>query len=333
MDPVTHTLTGVMLARAGAGPRTPYATATLVVAATIPDLDYLYILGGVTTYLERHLAWTHCLIGAVILGAGVAVAFWIWGRHRPQAPALLPLLGASCVGVGSHLLLDWSTPYGTQLLWPFKNTRYALDWFLFVDLWVLAILLLCLAVPALFRLISEEIGARRSLAGARRGAWVALAAWVLLAGGRATLHSEGIRHLESRLYHDRSPVRVAAYPTPLSPFRWHGVVETDTTFESVELSLGGSGPAFESFSTHYKPSGSPALEAALATRTGRVYLSWARFPRAEVLPAVAGGWQIRLQDLRYASGAGPARGCVARIELDNELRVVEESLHFRGEGD
>ncbi|MFQ5662596.1 MAG: metal-dependent hydrolase [Terriglobia bacterium] len=326
MDNVTHTLTALVLARAGAQRLAPYATAALVVAANVSDIDYLSFLGSAASYLEYRYAWTHSLAGAAVLGAGVAVGFWgIARRRRPQPRRLRNLLAVSLLGVLSHSFLDWTTASGAQLLWPVKDTRYALDWLAFTDPWLLIILVLGLLLPALFRLVAEEIGARRSDAGLRRGAWTALAACALLVAGRAVLHRDAVAQLESRLYQSRTPVRAAALPTPLNPLRWEGVVETDTTYETVGLTLFQSRQGFEPATTFYKPSPSPALEAALSTPAARRFLSRARFPQAVITPA-AEGWRVELREL--ASGAEPfgSRNLLVQIELNRELEVLTEKI-------
>lgn len=333
MDPVTHTLTAITLARAGAGRLGRVGTATVVAAANVADLDYLYVLGGADSYLEHRFTWSHSLVGALILSGLVAL-----GAGRLAAPTKASLSSRkrmllAGLGAFSHLLLDWSTSSGTQLLWPFRDTRFALDWFSFIDPLLLFILLLGLALPALFRLIAEEIGARRSEAGARRAAWVALAACALLAAGRAGLHNEAVAHLESRLYRDRTPLRAAAFPHPLNPFLWQGVVETSTSYESGEVRLLGPARPLESFSTFYKPTGSPALAVALATPVAGTFLAWARFPHIEVLPAAGEGWRIRIQDLRQSPGTLPARVFTAWIELNKEQQVERETITYSSPGE
>lgn len=330
MDPLTHTLTALTLARAGADRLGPYATATLVVAANVPYIGLLYLLGGGATYLGQPM-WSHSLVGGVALGAAVGLVFWRQTRHKPHPPRLRNLLLTGGVGALSHLLLNWSTAFGVPLLWPFGGTRYALDWLPGLDFWLLIILLLGLALPALFRLVAEEIGARRSPAGARRGAWVALMVCVLLVGSRVSLHSQAVAQLESRLYRGRTPVRAAAFPTAFSPFRWHGMVETGTTFEVADVNLLRADRAFERFSTHYKPEPSPALAAALTSRTGRAFLSWARFPQAEIVPAVGGGWRITLEDLRYATAGRSFYAFAAYLELDSKLQIREEAIRRGGD--
>ncbi|MFQ5777509.1 MAG: hypothetical protein ACE5IP_05835, partial [Terriglobia bacterium] len=200
-----------------------------------------------------------------------------------------------------------------------------LDWFPFIDPWMLALLLLGLGLPALFGLIAEEIGARRSLAGVRWGAWLALAACAALAGGRAILHAEAKGRMEARLYHNRAPLRAVAFPAPLNPFRWHGVVETESTYEILELALLGPHRGVETLTTLYKPAPSPVLKAALATRTAKRFLAWARLPRVEVTPSL-GGWRIQLYDLRHTARAGRGRTFVVWIDVSPEGEVLGEEL-------
>ncbi len=60
MDNLTHTLTGVLLARAGLRRLTPRATWISVVAANIPDIDILVGPSGIN-YLNYHRHLTHSL--------------------------------------------------------------------------------------------------------------------------------------------------------------------------------------------------------------------------------------------------------------------------------
>lgn len=322
MDSITHTLAGWTLARAGAERLGPFTTPTLLVAANIPDIGFLHLVAGPAAFLQ-YGAWTHSAVGATVLGTGVGWAFWRWRGRRAPGLRLRSLLLAGALGAWLHLLLDWVTPAGAALLWPFSSKYYALDWFSLLDMWVLAFLLLGLALPALFRLISEEIGARRSRAGIRWGARLALVACVLLAGGRAILHQRGVTQLESRLYNNRSPLQASAFPTPLNPFRWQAVVETSDTLELVEVVLAGPQAGLEPLSTRFKPQPSPTLQAALATPSGRSFLAWARFPWAKVV-STAGGARVELQDLRYTRSRPATPSFVLQIEMNRQGDVEEE---------
>lgn len=332
MDPVTHLLTGLTLAQAGARRLAPRATAVVALGAVLPDIDFIYTYGAIPTYLEFHRGWTHSLAGIAGLGVVLAVPFWHRARRQPSKPhsessGLRKLLLAAWLGLASHLLLDWATASGVRFFWPLRGAWYALDWFSITDPWVLALLLLGLAVPFLFRLIAEEIGARASARGAQRGAWAGMVLFLLLCAVRGTLHGEAVAMLDAQTYRGRTPLSVGAFPTPVNPFSWRGVVGTDSTYELVDVQLGGParGPSLRF--THYKPPPSPVLEAVETSGVGRVFLAWARFPLAHI-ESIPNGHRVVLRDLRFAHASGRRRRFIAWIELDSNLRVVDEGFSF-----
>ena len=87
---------------------------------------------------------------------------------------------AAMIGVLSHLLLDWTNAYGIPLALPFSTHRFRLDINNIVDVWILAILLIAVIATALSRLVSSEIGERKSTTPRRTWAWAALAGLLLL---------------------------------------------------------------------------------------------------------------------------------------------------------
>lgn len=331
MDPFTHSLLGFTLAKTGAGRIAPHATAALVVASLVPDIDVAHLLSGVSSYVTHGGAWSHSLLGVSALGTGVAAGFW-WFTRKEKTPRLFPRLLAVCLlGAWVHLLFDWITPVGVQLLHPFRRQFYALDWMASTDLLLLVLLLAGLLLPILFGLIHEEIGARRQPGGGVWGAWVVLTGCLLLLGGRALLHGDVVQQLDARLYRDRAPLRVAAFPTAANPFRWHGTVETDQTMETMEVSLLGPERGLGSLSTRYKPASTPTVEAALKTRTARVFLARARVPSLSVT-RTASGWRVEFEDLRFAGEELSAGAFSARVELDKQNQVIKESLRLVGPG-
>lgn len=329
MDPLTHTLAALMISRSGPRRLSPPSTLALLLGANIADLDYLYVLGGAAAFYKNHYGWTHSPLGSLLLAVVTALGVQRLARKKTPSTvtAIRPLVAAAGVGAGSHLLLDSTTPSGVQLFWPLRSTQMVLDWFS-NDVWLLLFLLAGLALPALLRLIAEEIGARRDDRGNRRAARATLAACLLLAGARASLHSEAVTRLESHVPQGRTPLRSAALPSPLNPFRWEGIVETPVTYEMAEVNLAGTGPAPEAFSTVYKPTQAPAVEAALATPAARLYLSRARFPQVELLPAAGEGWVVRIHDLVVARWRAGARQFRVQIELDRRLSVGRAVLYY-----
>ncbi len=325
MDPATHFLSGLLVARSGTHRVTGGATAALATGAVLPDVDLVFLYGATPTLFQFRLGWTHSPLGAAALGTLSALGFWLQARPQQPRKPFGRILLASWLGIATHLLLDLVTARGIHPLWPFRDANPAFDWFSNTDPWVLAIFLLGLAVPVLFRLIGEEIGARTDPRGGSRGAWAAIVLFLLLCALRGSLHADAAARLDGQSYRGRAPLHVGAFSDPVNPFLWRGVVETDSTFELVEVRLRDPEPGTRIEFTYYKPPPSPVLEAARTTAIARVFLRTARFPLATVEP-IPEGHRIVLRDLRFSPTRDARATIVAQIELDPNLQVVQEGF-------
>ena len=76
MEPVTHMLTGAVLARTGFNRKAAYATAAMVIAAEFPDIDTLWSLGGPVSGLEHHRGITHTFVALPFEALLVTGCFW-----------------------------------------------------------------------------------------------------------------------------------------------------------------------------------------------------------------------------------------------------------------
>ena len=168
MDNLTHTLAAVAMSQAGLRRFTPHATITLIVASNLSDLDIVTVLQGSTAYLEHHRGITHSLVGVTAL-AGILAALMIAGsgllarmRGRPPGKlSFLPLFGVCLAGTASHLLLDFTNSYGVRPFLPFSGKWYAWDILFIIDPLVIMALVAALILPALLRMVAEEVGARK----------------------------------------------------------------------------------------------------------------------------------------------------------------------------
>ena len=307
MDPITHTLTGLAMSRAGLKRVSPRATGILLLAASAPDCDIVTAFGGATVYLHYHRHITHALIAVPILAAIPVLLIRLFSRKREFAWKRAYLV--SLAGVASHPLLDYMNIYGIRLLLPFSGEWLRADLVNIIDLWIWAVLLLAAVAPALSRLVSSEIGAK---AGSGRGiAIFALVFLVLYISGRGVLHERAVTVLESRLYGGRVPRRVAAFPSgPVNPFRWEGLIETETFFGQFDVNLLGDFDP-DSGRILYKPELSPAEEAAARaareTYAFRVFLDFSQFPFwtfSRTDPAEE-GVRVTAVDLRFGTPASP----------------------------
>lgn len=143
MDPLTHGLVGATASQSAAErDKLRPAAFTGFVAAMLADLDYfIHIPSDPLFNIEVHRQFTHSLI-FIPVGALVAAGllWWFMRKHL----SFKELYSYSILGYATAGLLDAFTSYGTQLLWPFTDTRIAWNYISVVDPVVTAGLLLFL---------------------------------------------------------------------------------------------------------------------------------------------------------------------------------------------
>ncbi len=288
MEPVTHMLTGAVLARAGINRRAAYATAAMTIAAAFPDVDVVSSLWGPVAGLEHHRGITHTFLAAPIEAALITGAFYAWHRlrKRPQtraAPNWWWLFGGCWLALLSHLLLDWTNNYGLRPFFPFNPRWYAGSFVFIFEPVLFALLLMALVAPALFGLINQEVGSRRERF---RGQGWAIAALIGIAALYAFRYTEhGIALDIAAQNQPDGTTRLFASPHPFTPFTWSIVSDTpeayvlSTVDTRQRLVLAGS-PS----DTLPKPASSLAILAAKRTYLGRIYLDWSSYPVLNELP-------------------------------------------------
>jgi len=327
MDVGTHVLASIALARA-AFPRSPRPVLLVACAAGIfADVDAFSSLFGPSAYLNWHRTYTHSLFAALLLAVLFAVVYRFAapqqqrGRFSVLAIFVVTLL-AQCL----HLLLDACQPDGVLLFWPFSGAEIAQDWLTFVDPVILLVLVAGILLPLLFRLVSDEIGAKDKKPHGKMGAIIALAVIVLYIGARAMFHASAAAVLDSRTYQGELPRRIAAFPVSTSPFRWNGIVETESAFHEITLNV-AQGAAVNSGATVtiHKPEASAALDAARNDPIALAFLRVARFPKATIENTEA-GFRVELQDLRYAAAGSSRREIAAFFELNSTGKIVQQEL-------
>src|SRR5215472_6002804 len=211
MDNPTHTAVALFLSRIGLGRWSPRGTAILLVAANIPDIDFVSAAGGPLNYLHYHRGLTHSVAAMPVMALAAAGLVRLVGR---KPIAWRGAFFAALLAVASHLALDWTNVYGIRLLLPFSPGWRRLDTMGVVDLWIWAVCLIGIAAPFLGRLVGSEIssGAAPTRHHGRGWAWFVIGFVLLYEGARVMLHSRAVAALESRLYGDAPPVRAAALP-------------------------------------------------------------------------------------------------------------------------
>jgi len=139
--------------------------------------------------------------------------------------------------------------------------------------------------------------------------------------------------MEALTYKQAVPIKVGAYPFLVNPFRWHGVVETESFFQTLPVnSMVPEVDAQSEAQTYFKPEETPMLEAAKASYFGRAYLDWAVFPltHTEKLEGNFKGYLVSFEDLRFEYPEMRGRGNLGGwVLLGPDKRVQEEGMNSR----
>jgi inner membrane protein len=332
LNPITQALMAVALDRAGLRRVSRMALPILIVSGVAADLDLLSYFGGANAYLHYRYAVLHSIVGAPILAILIALAFWLTARRNQAAPLRFSRVLLLCViGIGAHVLLDVATADGVQLLWPFRARWFSWDLLSGVDPWILAVLAAGLLLPALFHLVSEEIGSKKNRARPSKGAIAALVIAGLYIGVRAEMHGTAVQMLLARDYHGATPLVAGAFPDSASLFLWRGVIDTKNTIEVLSVPVGG-GDVFDANSslTHYKPGSSPAIDAARNSPLAQEFVRYARFPLAD-FENTADGYRVMLRDLRFPDDADTPDNLIAVIELNANFTLRAQGIQFASE--
>jgi inner membrane protein len=339
MEPITHMLTGAVLARSGFNRKATYMTAAMVIAAELPDIDTAWGLLGSMYGFGHHRGITH-----TFLGIAVEAALVTWGcravyrwRHKggDAAPSWAWLYCGSLVALLSHLLLDWTNNYGLRPFFPFDARWFAGSFVFIFEPVLFGILLVALVAPSLFGLIGSEVGAKKVRF---RGRGWAIAALVGVAALYAVRYVEHGKAIEIATQNEPAgTTSVFASPHPVNPFLWSTVTDTPASYRlgTVDTRLGTMLPSMPA-DTVYKEEVKLAILVAKRSDLGQYYLDWSMYPMITEVPRVVDvnhPWtDVRFEDARFmydAFGAGtrtkPAMSATVTLDMaaSEGQRVVE----------
>jgi inner membrane protein len=332
MDTITHTLTGVVIAKAVDDKKVGgWGTLAGLAVGIFPDSDFVLGLFDRNFFLQYHRDFTH----SVFLLPFYALLFsWLFVRisKRPYFWSFYKI----CLPVLiSHALLDLLTSYGTMIFSPFSNHRFSWDLVFIIDLIFSGIVL----VPLLGSLFLK-----RRAQWICRGSLLALSAYILLCWFQHGQALQEVSNFSNGL--NEKIVQTAALPQPASPFRWALYAETETEVYQGFVDLAkerdpaGVSPGasfFQKLDNLYYPSGSVSFQAmekipdspwvkkALGTDGMKFYYWFARFPVVKSVNSQDGSHRVEFMDVRFLL-PGIRLPFVYFVELDDRGQVRSEGF-------
>ncbi|MEE4186414.1 MAG: metal-dependent hydrolase [Gammaproteobacteria bacterium] len=226
MDPVSQGVLGASVPQA-VSRKEHIVAATLfgAVAGMAPDLDSLIrSASDPLLYLEYHRQFTHSLVFIPVGSLLCALLFYYLLGRRWQLTFKTTYLFC-LLGYATHGLLDACTSYGTQLLWPFSNERFAWNTISIVDpLFTLPLLALV------------ALGYRRR----NRRFAVAALCWVLVYQGFGWVQHERVTAAGTALAAQRghTPLRLEVKPSFANLLVWKVIYELDDGYYTDAVRAG-----------------------------------------------------------------------------------------------
>ena len=326
MDNLTHTLTGLMLARAckvgDAG--VPKAPLLMMIAANIPDIDIVFGLQGAGPYLDQHRWITHGMVVAPLMAFLAVALAWLFSRGKPYP---WPRAWAyALLAVSSHLALDWTNVYGIRLMAPFAQQWFRLDATHVIDPWILAALLLALCAPLLSKLVGSEMKGKGAQGPERGWAFFALLFVMFYDGGRFLAHARAMAQLSAHTYGQGIPDRITALPHGFNPLKWTGVVEQARSVILVPVNISAE---FDPTAgkTYYRAGAEWewAVHAAESDPSFQALKRFSQLPfwKVTLVAEPENAVRVTLMDLRFGNPAEPGFAASAIATKDGKLDQVK----------
>ena len=294
MDNICHMLAGAAFGEAGLKRQTRFGSATLMIAANLPDVDVLVFASDLPAVAFRR-GWTHGILAQTLLpialtAAMIGVARVCPGRADDQPVRTRGLLLLSYVGVLSHVALDLLNNYGVRLLMPFSNRWFYGDAAFIVDPWLWLILG-----------VGIWLARRRGITIAAQHALTIAAVYIAAMCMNARIARNVVLD-EWRATRGGDPVNLMAGPVPVTPFRRQVIVDGGLDYETGTLDMLSRRLTFNA--VILKNDTDSRVSRAREAPHIRAFLVWSRFP-VWTIEETSGGTRVSVTDLRFAGRGAP----------------------------
>jgi len=289
MDTVTQAALGAAIGLVGWRQHGRRAAAFGALCGLMPDFDIFLGMGDDWKGLLTHRAWTHSVLVLPVLAVPIGWAGWAAAGRRGRPWSWVHLAFWALV---THPLLDVHTTYGTQLLAPFSDTRFAIDAVAILD-----------PVYTLPLLVAVGYGLRRTadLTRTRRLAWGALL-WGLAYLGVGLAWSAWARSVfaDELRARDFEPVALRTPVSFLFPMLRHGAARA-ADGRMASATIVPWDPARSDIRI-VEPDESARVQEALGSERGRI-LQW--FSGGYLSAKTLENGDIRFTDHRYGMYSDP----------------------------
>lgn len=228
MDILTHALMGAHVAHVGTPADRPLSPRERLLlgglAAAFPDIDFVGFLVDPLRFLAHwHQGPTHSLLLLPFWAALLGASYCGITRRRQ---AFGEAVAVSSLGLASHIVLDVTIVYGTQVLYPVSDQRFSLGTTFVID--------------PLFTAINAISLTASLRSDGRRVAAIGLLLLVVYVGVQGLLRLQALRVASEAA---RNQViergRVDALPQPFSPVNWKLVATQGASLRVAHVNLVG----------------------------------------------------------------------------------------------
>jgi membrane-bound metal-dependent hydrolase YbcI (DUF457 family) len=172
MDTFTTAIGGALLAKAlPREKRGPSAVWCVTFSSALPDIDVIadWFSSDPMASLTQHRAFTHSLVGLVVMAPLVALVFRRFGKDKNYRR----LLALATLGLAWHMFTDLATSWGTMVFVPFNRERVVWDLLFIIDFTFTSILLVPQVLAWIYR--DRPVTLRRGVL-----VWTAMASFTAL---------------------------------------------------------------------------------------------------------------------------------------------------------
>ena len=321
MDPFSQALLGATVAYATCGRKLGIrAAAWGAVAGAFPDIDVLFsVFSDEFSRLQLHRGITHSLFFGPVVGVLAGWCYWRWQRARGEEVPRARWMMVFVLALLSHPLLDTCTPFGTQLLAPFSDARFAWHAVPIIEPVYTLILLLGLIVAGFARSLGWMVSALTLVLSCQYLAW----GWFLnqqaIATVSAQLKKEGIEI-------SAEAGQVHAFPTLFQMPRRRIVVMTDTEIRVGFIAMQQPCDVAWDIAPRQRH---PLLEQFRNTREAAIFIWFSDDIYSQTIEDIDGAYRVEISDMRYGATANARQGMWGvRAEYSREGSIIGRPRHF-----